>query len=86
MTGLLSAPATINPCSPMNAFPSPNISAQPIRKKAIDEMPKTTKFFARMLTAFFARQNPASRQPNPAFMKNTRIPAIKGDVPLIVEN
>ncbi len=46
--------------------------AQPTSQKAIEEIPKTTKFFARMLTAFFALQNPASTHPNPAFMKKTR--------------
>src|SRR5262249_9761465 len=34
------------------------------------------KFFDRMLTQFLARANPASTQPKPRFMKNTRKPVI----------
>ena len=44
-------------------------------QKAIEAMPNTTKFLAKRLTAFFARQNPASTHPNPAFVKKTRMPA-----------
>ncbi len=35
-------------------------------------MAKTMKFFERMLTVFFDRQNPDSTSANPRFMKNTR--------------
>ncbi|OQB26991.1 MAG: hypothetical protein BWY09_03209 [Candidatus Hydrogenedentes bacterium ADurb.Bin179] len=38
-------------------------------------MANTMKFFDKILTAFFARQNPVSTRANPAFMKNTRNPA-----------
>jgi len=61
----------------MKPGPSPNMMAQPTAQKASEAMPKTTKFLPRMFTAFFARQNPASTQPNPAFMKNTRKAAVK---------
>ena len=33
---------------------------------------KTTKFFAKMLVAFFARQSPDSTHPKPAFIQKTR--------------
>ena len=56
----------------MKLFPSPNMMAKPNIQKAMDESPKTTKFFPRILTAFLPRQNPASTQPNPAFIQKTR--------------
>src|SRR5215471_5536766 len=37
-------------------------------------MAKTTKFFDKIMVAFFLRQSPASTSPNPAFMKKTRKP------------
>jgi hypothetical protein len=61
----------------MKELPSPNMIAHPTIQKAMDEIPKTTKFLPKMLTAFLARQKPASTHPNPAFMKKTNIPAIK---------
>ncbi len=54
MAGLLSAPRSSQPVSPMNGLPSPNISPKPITQNAIDDAAKTMKFLARMLTAFFA--------------------------------
>jgi hypothetical protein len=61
----------------MKALPSPNMIAHPIIQKAMDEIPKTTKFLPKMLTAFLVRQKPASMHPNPAFMKKTSILATK---------
>src|SRR3989304_9093481 len=36
------------------------------------EKANTTKFFARMFVAFFARQSPDSTHPKPAFIQKTR--------------
>ena len=56
----------------MNPVPSPNIIPHPTTKKAMPVTANTTKFFARILTVFFARQNPDSRRANPAAMNMTR--------------
>jgi len=56
----------------MRTLPSPNISPNPTSQNASAATPNTTKFFARMLTAFFERQSPLSNIAKPAFMKNTR--------------
>ena len=57
---------------PMKSFPLPNIKPKPIAQNATDEAAKTMKFFARMLTAFFAWQSPLSTSAKPAFIQNTR--------------
>src|SRR5688572_20012319 len=54
--------------------PLPNISPQPKNQKPMDETAKTIKFLERILTQFFARQNPDSTQAKPRFMKNTSMP------------
>src|SRR6185436_19088072 len=41
---------------------------------------KTTKFLARMLTAFLRRQNPDSTSAKPAFIQNTRNAVIKTQI------
>src|SRR5258708_2732001 len=71
-SGFLRAPDTPPPADPMPPPPSPNISANPASQNARDATANTTKFFARMLTAFFERQSPLSNIAKPAFMKNTR--------------
>ena len=60
------------PTSQLSEPPSPNISAKPTTQNASEDTAKTTKFLARMLTAFLAWQSPASRSANPAFIQNTR--------------
>lgn len=59
----------------MKGSPSPNINPHPMTQKAMDAMAKTTKFLVKTFTAFFCRQNPVSNMQNPAFIKNTNIPA-----------
>ena len=75
-SGLLSGAASAQPVVPMKPLPLPNIRPKPMTQNASDEAAKTMKFFARMLTAFLARQRPLSTSAKPAFMKNTRNAAI----------
>ncbi len=60
------------PVSQLSEPPSPNIRPKPMTQNAIDDTANTTKFLARMLTAFFAWHRPASSKAKPAFMKKTR--------------
>ena len=71
----MSAPSIKNPLRPAMSFPSPNIMAKPAIKKERPAHDATVKFLERIVTAFLALQNPVSRSPNPAFIKNTRTPA-----------
>src|SRR3972149_5777972 len=73
VAGLPSAPPrNQSPCVPNSGVPSPNMMPKPTARKAIDETANTTKFFARIVTVFLARQKPDSTEAKPRFMKNTR--------------
>src|SRR3990172_8718432 len=73
VAGLPSAPPrNQSPCVPNSGVPSPNMMPKPTARKAIDETANTTKFFARIVTVFLARQKPDSTAAKPRFMKKTR--------------
>jgi len=57
---------------PKKGFPSPNIRPKPTSQKIKLVREKAIKFWERRLTAFFWRQNPASRREKPIIIKKTR--------------
>jgi len=74
--GELSAPLKKNsPFRPTHGVPSPNMRPQPTAQNENVASANTTKFFARMLTQFLARQRPLSTKAKPAFIQNTSMPA-----------
>src|SRR5690242_10327349 len=72
VAGLLSGPSASHPPDEPNNPPSENINPNPIAKKPSAAIANTTKFFDRIIVAFFLRHRPASTSPKPAFIKNTR--------------
>ena len=50
----------------------PNINPKPNKKKMIEPMEKSIRFFIMMFTAFLARVSPASTMAKPACIKKTK--------------
>jgi ribosomal silencing factor RsfS len=57
---------------PAEALDAEQADTQRAEDPVHQEIAKTTKFFDRIIVAFFFRQSPASSRPKPAFMKNTK--------------
>jgi len=51
------------------------MSPQPNNRYHREETANTIKFFDKIFTVFFDLANPASKEANPKFIKNTSIPA-----------
>src|SRR5215213_9806896 len=64
-----------NPSVPMS-FPTPKAKAKPTAQYASDAIERLVRIFATIVPAFLARENPISRNANPACMKNTSAAAI----------
>ena len=71
------------PIRPLSG-PSPNMRPHPTNQYAATLAAKTTKFFERMLTAFFARHMPVSTHAKPRFMKNTSMPVMRVQIVFIL--
>ena len=62
-----------NPEVPIQAPSPPYMTANPIRKKQMEPMTKSIRFFIRIFPAFLALVNPVSSMAKPACMKKIRI-------------